>query len=56
MITDLQGAFEIRDVHPEKEFVVEASHEHFLASISAATEMGPRRASPLICPFRKVSL
>ena len=40
VITDLQGAFEIRDVHPEKEFVVEAAHEDFLPSISTATMIG----------------
>ena len=39
-ITDRLGAFEIRDVHPEDEFVVEAAHEHFLPSISAPTVMG----------------
>ena len=42
VITDLQGAFEIRNVHPEKEFVVEASHEYFLPSISTPTTIGAK--------------
>ena len=53
VITDLQGAFEIRDVHPEKEFVVEASHEHFLASISAATVMGPEASLSINLSLQK---
>ena len=53
VITDLQGAFEIRDVHPEKEFVVEASHEHFLASISAATKMGPEASLSINLSLQK---
>ena len=42
VITDRQGEYEIRNVHPEKELVVEASHEDFLPSISASTTVGAK--------------
>ncbi len=42
VITDRQGVFEIRNVHPEKELVVEASHEDFLPSISPPTTVGDK--------------
>ena len=47
VISDGQGAFEIRNVHPEKELVVEASHEDFLPSISTPTTVGDK--SGLFC-------
>ena len=42
VITDGQGAFEIRNVHSDKELVVEASHEDFLPSISTSTTVGTK--------------
>ena len=41
VVTDLQGEYEIRDVHPDKEFVVEASHEDFLPSVSTPMTRAP---------------
>ncbi len=40
VLTDQQGAYAIRDVHPEKGFVVEAAHAGFLTALSAPTTMG----------------
>ena len=38
--TNLQGEYVIRDVHPEKEFVVEASHVDYLTSVSVPLVRG----------------
>jgi hypothetical protein len=42
--TDIQGKFEL-DVHPEKEFVVEASHPDFLGVISAPIRVSEKAQS-----------
>jgi hypothetical protein len=41
-LTDKQGNFEISNLHPEQEFIIEASHPKFLTTVSAPVKFRPQ--------------